>query len=235
MKLLAIDTSTKVAGAALMQDGLLVCETNLAIGLTHSERLMEIVDGCMRLAGWRPADIDIVAVVSGPGSFTGVRIGVATAKGIAEAIGKPVVSVNTLETLASSFEGFRGIVSPLLDARVEQVYCALYGSDLGELMPPCAMKIDELFQHPIITAARALLFAGDGAAAHRGAISQALGERAVFAPPHLMYQRAGAAAWLAWKKAESGHVIDAADLAPFYLRKPQAERMKEAREAGNGG
>jgi tRNA threonylcarbamoyladenosine biosynthesis protein TsaB len=235
MKLLAIDTSTKVAGAALMEDGRLVCETNLACGLTHSERLMALVDGCLRLAGWNPGDIDIVAAVSGPGSFTGVRIGVATAKGIAEALGKPVVPVNTLEALAASFVGFGSVVAPLLDARREQVYCAIYDGGLRELLPPCAMRLDELLRHPAVAGAQAVMFAGDGAAAFRETITRELGQRAVFAPLHLMLQRAGASAWLAWRKAEGGQAMDAADLVPFYLRKSQAEQMKEAREAGHEG
>jgi tRNA threonylcarbamoyladenosine biosynthesis protein TsaB len=234
MKLLAIDTSTKVAGAALMEDGRLVCETNLVSGRTHSERLMEIVDGCMRLAGWKPGDLDIVAAVAGPGSFTGIRIGVAAAKGIAEALGKPVVSVNSLEALAASFADFGGVAAPMLDARREQVYCAVYGGGLEELLPPCAMGLGKLLAHPVITAAPRVLFAGDGAIAFHDAILNALGGRAAFAPPHLMLQRAGAAAWLAYKKAMSGMTMDAAELLPVYLRKSQAEQAREAREAGNG-
>jgi len=234
MRLLAIDTSTKVAGVALMEDGRLVCETNLVSGRTHSERLMELVDGCMRLAGWKTGELDIVAAVAGPGSFTGIRIGVAAAKGIAEALGKPVVSVNTLEALAASFAGFGGVVAPMLDARREQVYCAVYGGSLEEIMPPCAMGLYELLAFPAVTAAPSVLFAGDGAIAFHGAILNTLGSRAIFAPPHLMLQRAGAAAWLAHKKAISGMTMDAAELLPIYLRKPQAEQARDAREAGNG-
>lgn len=232
MKLLAIDTSTKVAGAALMEDGRLVCETNLACGLTHSERLMPIVDSCMKLSGWQPGDLDAVAAVSGPGSFTGIRIGVSTAKGIAEAIGKPVVAVNTLEVLAASLGGFSGVIVPLLDARREQVYCAVYGCGLDELLPPCAMKLGDLLGDPILLQASAALFAGDGALANRDMIEKTMGSRAQFAPPHLMLQRAGAAAWLAWRKMGEGKLMDAAGLLPAYLRKSSAEQVKEAREAG---
>lgn len=235
MKLLAIDTSTKVAGAALMEDGRLVCETNLACGLTHSERLMPIVDGCFRLAGWQPGDIDIVAVVSGPGSFTGVRIGVSTAKGIAGALGKPVVALNTLEVLAASFTGFGGAVVPMLDARREQVYCAVYDSGLGERLPPCAMKAEELLAHPAVAEAQAAMFLGDGALAFHHLIESVLGSKAKFAPAHLMLQRAGAAAWLGWKNAQEGRIMDAADLRPLYLRKSSAEQVREAREARREG
>jgi tRNA threonylcarbamoyladenosine biosynthesis protein TsaB len=234
MKLLAIDTSGKVAGAALLSDGLLVCETNLAAGRTHSERLMPIVDGCFALAGWKPADIDIVAAVAGPGSFTGVRIGVSAAKGIAEALGIPAVAVNTLEALAASFPGFAGVVVPMLDARREQVYCAVYDGNLEELLPPVAMKLEELLRHPAVAQAPAAMFAGDGAVAFRSIIESASGDKATFAPPHLMLQRAGAAASVAYKKALAGQTLDAAALRPIYLRKSQAEQLREAREAGHG-
>jgi tRNA threonylcarbamoyladenosine biosynthesis protein TsaB len=238
MKLLALDTSTKVAGAALIEDGRLVCETNLIIGLTHSERLMPLVDGCLKLAGWIPDDIDVVAAVAGPGSFTGVRIGVATAKGIATALGRPVVAVNTLEVLAASFPGFCGVVVPILDARREQVYCAVYDGGLNELLPPDARKLTELLEHPAVAGAAAAMFAGDGVAAYRDAIIHVLGDRARFAPPHLVLQRAGAAAWLAWRQAQAGQTMDAAELLPLYLRKSQAEQikeLKESREAGHEG
>lgn len=236
MKLLAVDTSTKVAGAALMQDGRLVCEMNLVSGLTHSERLMPLVDACLKSAGWLPQDIDVFAAVAGPGSFTGIRIGVAAVKGMAEANGKPVAAVGTLEVLAASFPGFAGLVAPLLDARREQVYCALYDGGLNVIAPPCARALADLLNEPDVAAAPQVMFAGDGALANRAAIQAAMGARAMFAPPHLMLQRAGAAAWLAWRKAEAGQVMDAAALLPEYLRKPQAEQIREqklAREAGH--
>lgn len=231
MKLLALDTSTKVAGAALMEDGTLVCEANLATGLTHSERLMPLVDSCFALAGWQPGELDVIAAVAGPGSFTGVRIGVSTAKGMAEALGKPVVAVNTLEVLAASFIGFGGVIAPILDARREQVYCAVYDAGLNVLLPPCAMKLAELLTHPAITGAAALMFCGDGVPPNREAILGILGGRPQFAPPHLLLQRAGAAAWLAYAKAQAGQTMDASELLPDYLRKSSAE---QAMEAGHG-
>jgi tRNA threonylcarbamoyladenosine biosynthesis protein TsaB len=229
MKLLAIDTSTKVAGAALMQDGVLVCEMNLVSGLTHSERLMPLVDSCLSLAQWEPAELDVIAAVSGPGSFTGIRIGVSTVKGMAEALGKPVVALNTLEVLAASFTGFGGVIVPILDARRGQVYCAVYDSELNELAAPGAMKLTQLLETPTINGALAVLFAGDGVAVHREVLQQMLGGKARFAPPHLVLQRAGAAAWLAWNKAVAGQTMNAADLVPEYLRKSSAEQVLESK------
>lgn len=236
MKLLALDTSTKVAGVALMEDGTLVCEANLNTGLTHSERLMPLADDCFRLAGWQPAELDAIAVVAGPGSFTGVRIGVSTAKGMAEALNKPVVAVNTLEVLAASFPGFSGVVVPILDARRDQVYCAVYEGSLNELLPPAPLALADLLGHPAIAGAEAVMFCGDGVAPHRSAISEALGKKARFAPPHLMLQRAGAAAHLAWGKLMAEQTMDAADLQPIYLRKSSAEQVREKQlaEAAHG-
>ena len=236
MKLLALDTSTKVASAALMESGVLVCEANLNSGLTHSERLMPLVDQCFRLAGWQPAALDAIAVVAGPGSFTGVRIGVATAKGMAEALGKPVIALNTLEVLAAAFPGFAGVIAPVLDARRDQVYCALYDGSQLELLPPAPLALGELLKQPAIAEAQAVMFCGDGVAPHRQAITEALGEKAWFAPAHLLLQRAGAAAHLAWQKLTAGQAMDAADLLPIYLRKSSAEQVleKKAMEAGHG-
>ncbi len=227
MKLLALDTSTKVAGVALMEEGMLVCEANLNSGLTHSERLMPLVDQCFRLAGWQPAELDAIAVVAGPGSFTGVRIGVATAKGMAEALGKPVVAVNTLEVLAAGFPGFAGVIAPVLDARRDQVYCAAYDGNQNELLAPAPLALGELLAHPAIAGAQAVMFCGDGVTPHRTAIAEALGDQARFAPPHLILQRAGSAAHLAWKRLIAGLTMDPADLLPIYLRKSSAEQVLE--------
>jgi tRNA threonylcarbamoyladenosine biosynthesis protein TsaB len=160
---------------------------------------------------------------------------VSAAKGIAEALGRPVVAVNTLEVLAVCFTGFNGVIAPMLDARREQVYCAAFDGDLKALIEPCAARLAEFLKHPALAGARATLFAGDGAMAFREIIESELGQRAVFAPPHLMLQHAGAAAWLAYKKAQAGQTMDASDLLPIYLRKSQAEQSKEAREAGHEG
>lgn len=227
MKLLAVDTSGKVAGVALMEDEALVCEANLMSGLTHSEKLMPLVDASMKFAGWQPQDIDVFAAVVGPGSFTGVRIGVSAVKGMAEAYGRPVIAINTLEALAASFPGFSGLVAPLLDARRAQVYCALYDGDLNEIVKPDARALAELLAEPAVVSAVRVMFTGDGAIAYRDEIATALGAKAAFAPAHLALQRAGAAAALAWRKLTSGETAEAAALMPEYLRKSSAEQVRE--------
>ncbi len=227
MKLLAIDASTKVAGAALLEDGTLVCECNLTSGLTQSEKLLPLIDQCLKLAGWRPGEIDVFAAVAGPGSFTGVRIGVSTVKGMAEAHGRPVVAVGTLEVLAAAFPAFGGVVVPILDARRAEVYSAAY-RDGAEVLPPAPRALAALLADPAL--AGPVLFCGDGVPPYRAAIEDALGERAHFAPPHLLLQRAGAAAWLAWRKAKAGGTMDAAALLPNYLRLSQAEQARARQE-----
>ena len=224
MKLLALDASTKVAGAALLSDGVLVCECNLTNGMTQSERLLPLVDSCLKLAGWTPAEIDVFAAVAGPGSFTGVRIGVATVKGMAEAHRKPVVAVGTLEVLAACFPGFAGVVVPILDARRAEVYSAVY-RDGAEVLPPAPRPLAELLASDGLGDGP-VLFCGDGVPPYSMAITEVLGPRAQFAPPHLLLQRAGAAAWLAWQKVMAGHTMDAAALEPNYLRLSSAEQVR---------
>lgn len=230
MKLLAIDTSTKVASAALYEDEVLVCECNLMNGLTHSQRLMPLVEDCFALAGWRPEEVDLFAVVSGPGSFTGVRIGVSAVKGMADVLHKPVVAVNTLETLAAGLPYARGLLVPLLDARRGQVYAAAYtwGQELQEVIAPCALPLEELLNHVEIARAREMIFLGDGAVANIQRLSAVPG--AVLAPAHSCYQRAAAAGYLAWQRREKAR--DAADIMPLYLRKAQAEQTREEKLYG---
>ncbi len=236
MRLLAIDTSTAVAGAALLQDGALVCEANLAGGLTHSQRLMDLVDRCMAWAGWQPGELDALAVVAGPGSFTGVRIGVATAKGMAMALGVPVVPVGTLEVLAAGCAGSGLLVAPLLDARRGQVYCAAYRQqpDGGgvllpeEVLAPAAMALADFLALPQLAQAQQVCLCGDGVAPNRALIGQMLGERALLPLEHLRLQRAGAVAALGMRRWLAGGAVEAAALQPVYLRKPQAEQAREA-------
>ena len=124
MNILAIDTSGPVAGCAVMAEGKIVHTVSMQHGLTHSETILPEVERAMEASGLKCGDIDVFAAVAGPGSFTGVRIGVCTAKGMAHAVNKPCVPIHALEALAMNFAGFSGLVCPILDARRGQVYCA---------------------------------------------------------------------------------------------------------------
>ena len=225
---LAIDTSGPVAGCAVLRDGKTVHLTAMNHGLTHSETIMPAVDEALELAGLSCREIDVFAAVAGPGSFTGVRIGVCAAKGLAHAVGKPCAAVHALEALAMNFYGFDGLCCPILDARRGQVYCAAF--DMAGGLPVRALA-DEA--QPLadfiarLPSDRRLAFVGDGVPVRAPAIREALGDRALIAPPNLRDLRADAAALLA--AARPGTWVPAAALRPIYLRAPQAERERKNR------
>ena len=225
---LAIDTSGPVAGCAVMRDGRIVHQIAMNHGLTHSETIMPAVDGALSAVGLACGDVDVFAAVAGPGSFTGVRIGVCAVKGLAHAAGKPCCAVHALEALAMNFYGFDGLCCPILDARRGQVYCAAF--DMASGMPARALADgaeplgDFLARLP---EGRRLVFVGDGVPVHEQTVRNALGGRALIAPPSLRDLRADAACVLAADRPETW--VDAAALQPIYLRAPQAERERKKR------
>lgn len=238
MKILAVDTSGPVAGAALYEDGALTHEILANHGLTHSQTIMPMVDDALSAAGLRPKDVDLFAAVAGPGSFTGVRIGVGTVKALAHAVQKPCLGLDALEVLAMGASGFEGTVCPILDARRGQVYCAAFdaaqiGARPVRLLPDRAVALEE-FLGTLPEKGR-LLFLGDGLKVHMEAVRRALGERALRAPAHMASIRPGAACALA--ALMESEKIDYMELQPIYLRASQAERERLAREerARNGG
>ncbi len=229
MNLLMIDTSGPACGVALLEDGRLIYESVMVHRLTHSERLMPMVDTALRMTEREMGDIDVFGAVTGPGSFTGVRIGVSTVKGLAHACGKPVIGVDALEALAQNAPFFDGCVAPVLDARAQQVYTALFSG--GErIMEDRAMKLSELLD---ILAGRPerVMLTGDGMEVCRAAAKDALGERVVFAPAGHQILRAGLAGALAFRRITDGASLgDYLTLQPLYLRAPQAERERAKRE-----
>ena len=227
MNLLAIDTSGPAVSCAVLSDGVVRCLIAMNRKLTHSETIMPAVDEALAAAGLACADIDCFAAVAGPGSFTGVRIGVCAVKGLAHAMGRPCARVHALEALAMNFYGFDGLCCPILDARRGQVYCAAYDTKDGlpvEVLAPEALPLTAFLEK--LPAGRRLMFLGDGVAVHEPALRQILGERAEIAPSHLRDIRADAAAALAAARPESW--MDGRSLTPIYLRAPQAERERAA-------
>lgn len=225
---LAIDTSGPVAGCALLREGRIAHLTVMNHGLTHSETIMPAVDEALSSAGLSCGDVDVFAAVAGPGSFTGVRIGVCAAKGLAHAAAKPCAAVHALEALAMNFYGFDGLCCPILDARRGQVYCAAF--DMARGMPQrtledAAQPLDEFLER--LPGDRRLVFAGDGVPVYANAVREALGERALIAPENLRDLRADAACLLA--ATRPGTWTTAALLRPIYLRAPQAERERKKR------
>lgn len=228
---LAIDTSGPVAGCAVLRDGRIVHQVAMNHGLTHSETIMPAVDASLSAAGLACVDVDVFAAVAGPGSFTGVRIGVCAAKGLAHGAGKPCCAVHALEALAMNFYGFDGLCCPILDARRGQVYCAAFDMKDGlpeRTLADAAEPLSDFLAR--LPSDRRLIFVGDGVPVHGETVREALGERAMIAPPSLRDLRADAAAVLAALRPETW--AEARTLAPIYLRAPQAERERN-RKTGN--
>ena len=227
MNILAIDTSGPVAGCAVMADGRITCTIAMNQGLTHSETIMPAVDDALTASGLTCRDIDVFAAVAGPGSFTGVRIGVCAVKGLAHGVGKPCARVHALEALSMNFYGFDGLCCPILDARRGQVYCAAYdmrgGMPVQVLAPDARMLTDFAAMLP---ADRRLMFVGDGVPVHGEAVRTLLGDRATLAPANLMHLRSDAACVLALSR--QAEWMPAHRLTPIYLRAPQAERERRA-------
>ncbi len=238
MKILAIDTSGQTASAALLEDELLIAEFSMHAKQTHSETFLPLLNVLREKTEFPIEEIDAVAVTSGPGSFTGLRIGSATAKGLGFALCKPIVPVPTLQGLAYNLYGTQDVVCPLLDARRNQTYTGLYEFiknesgeyDIRVIKEQCAVPIEEM-----ITACNALgrsvIFLGDGVPVFREKMTEQLKVPYSFAPVHMNRQRASAVAALAIKYYKQGKIQTAAEHTPDYLRLSQAEREKKEKEA----
>lgn len=228
MNILSIDTSGPVAGCCVWMDGKIAQLIEMDSGLTHSETIMPAVDRALTAAGLAPRAVDLFAVVAGPGSFTGVRIGVCAAKGFAHAWNKPCAPIHALEALSLNLAGFGGVVCPILDARRGQVYCAAF--DVSDGMPVRVLDDDacalETFIEALPPNAR-LAFVGDGVPINAEKIKAMLGDRAFLPPANLLSLRADAVAVLAAHRRDKW--VEAGALTPVYLRKPQAERERLAR------
>lgn len=226
MKILAIDTSSIYASCALLAEGDIRSEAAVNNGLVHSRSLMPMIERCLQNADTDIGQIDVFACVAGPGSFTGIRIGVCAVKGLAQALKKPCAAVNTLDCLRQNFP-FASTVCPIMDARRGQVYCAIY-EEKSILLNSSAMAIEDLLA---LLKGKNTVFLGDGVKVYKDTIFAALKERALFAPSHLNYTRASAAAFLAMQAAEENKLVSAAALDAIYLRKPQAEREYAAKHS----
>lgn len=235
MKLLAIDTSSAAASAALLDGHRIVFEGNLRSGMTHSRNLMPLVESAMRLAAWQPADLEALAVTDGPGSFTGLRIGVATVKGMARALRIPVAAVSTLHVLAAGCGIFDGLIVPAMDARREQVYTATFagGQHLERLTPDRALGLNALVDE-LSRSDKPVLFTGDGVEPYGPTLTAALGDRAHIAPPPFRMQRAAVAGLLGAAMIATGETDDPRNLVPRYLRGTMAVPVWE-RSGGKHG
>ena len=232
MKVLAIDSSSVVAGVAILDGDQLLYEVYHHHKRNHSEILMPLVEEALNSSDLQPEDIDLFAVSEGPGSFTGLRIGVSTIKGLAQAVEKPVVAVPTLDAMAWNIVSSGVLVCPIMDARRNQVYTSVYrrqGDECNKLMPYSALPLEELTEH-LNTYREDVTFVGDGIPVYRSLPEEKMGMRAIFAPPYLAYQRASVIACLGQKQALAGNEIHYRELKPFYLRKSQAEQKRKQKE-----
>ncbi len=230
MKLLIIDTSTTACSVALSDGGEIVAEYLVNQGRTQSSRLLDCVDLLLREAGLSAADLDGFGVAVGPGSFTGLRVGIATVKGLAMAAGKPVAGFSSLAMLAMNIPWGGHPVCPMFDARKNEVYTGLYECRglpvplMEERVVPPARFLEEL-EGPVI-------FVGEGAARYRELIVDRLGDKALFAPLSANLPHASAGASLAMRAFAQGDAVSSDLLAPVYIRLSEAELARMNRENG---
>ena len=234
MKILALESSAVAASVALCEDEALIAQAFQNTSLTHSQTLLPLAEDLLKNCGLTMADMDLIAVAEGPGSFTGLRIGVAAAKGLAWGGELPCAGCSTLESMAWNLAGFAGEVCVAMDARRKQVYNARFrvdGEQPHRLTPDRAISLEDLIAELQGTETTQIIV-GDGAKLCYDALTAA-GIPAKLAPPNLRMQSAWGVARLALEKARKGQTITANDLAPVYHRLSQAERERLEREGKN--
>ena len=230
MKILAFETSAKAASVALTQEGKLLGESYQNTGLTHSQTLMVMAQDLLRQCGVAISQLDAVAVANGPGSFTGVRIGVAAAKGLAWGAELPCVGVSTLSAMAAGLGVWQGYVCPVMDARRSQVYNALFHVDCGKytrIRDDRAISLQELGED-VKNLSQPIFLVGDGSVLCYNTLLEAV-PALVLPPEHRMHQRAVGVALEAQRMMHEGAIPPAAELVPNYLRLSQAERERNER------
>ena len=237
MKILALDSSGMAASVAVVEDENMLAEYTVNYKKTHSQTLLPMLDAAVQMIQLKLDTIDAIAVASGPGSFTGLRIGSATAKGLGLALDKPIIGVPTTQAMAYNLFGAGGVVCPIMDARRNQVYTGIYGFKNGHLEILEDQMAADIYQ--VIEKLNALkcpvIFTGDGISVYREVIDQNIQVPAEYAPAHLNRQRASAVAALAMEYLKEGRVQTAAEHRPEYLRMSQAERERQERLAQKEG
>ena len=234
MKILTLESSSLSASVCVTEDTKLLAQSFQNCGMTHSATLLTMIDHVMTASQLTMDDIDAVACVTGPGSFTGVRIGVSTAKGIADGKNLPCIGVSSMAGNAWNVAPLTDrLICPVMDARRNQLYNALFlFSDgvLQRLTPDRLIPMDEL-KKELISSKKSVLLVGDGAQICYNNLTVSSDLDIITAPPGLIYPCAHGAAMEAHRLAQEGHLVSAAQLMPCYLRQPQAVRERLAREA----
>lgn len=228
MLVLGIDGSGLVASVAAASEDSLLAEYTVNYKKTHSQTLLPMLDEIIRMLDVELKEIDAIAVAAGPGSFTGLRIASSTAKGLAMALEKPIISIPTLEGLAFNLYGTDRLICPMMDARRNQVYTGLYesGDHITTIWEQRAAAIEEVVAE-INQRKRPVIYLGDGAWAYQEYIKKETHAPFLFAPSHLARQRAGGIAVLGIQYFKEGKIETAQEHRPFYLRESQAERERK--------
>ena len=226
MKILAIDSSGLVASVAIVTENELIGEYTINYKKTHSQTLLPRLDAVVKMVELDLKDIDAIAVASGPGSFTGLRIGSSTAKGLGLALNKPIIEIPTVDGLAYNVGATDYIICPLMDAKRNQVYTGLYQYMTGEFQvvkQQCAVALTDILDE-INDKGKKVMFLGDGVPVYKEQIEEYVKVPYVFSQVHLARQRAGAIGALACGYYKEGKMVTARDHKPEYLRLSQAER-----------
>ena len=232
MKILGLDSSGLVASVAIIEDGEMRGEYTINYKKTHSQTLLPMLDEVAKMIELDLETVDAIAVAGGPGSFTGLRIGSATAKGLGLALQKPLIHVPTVDALAYNLVGHRDMVCPLMDARRNQTYTGLYafdGNKMQIICEQCAVGIEEIIEK-VNEQNRPVVFLGDGVPVFTSFIEEQCKVPYTFAPAHMNKQRAGAVAVLGMQMFAEGKSETAAAHRPDYLRLSQAERELQERQ-----
>lgn len=233
MRILALDSSGLVATVAILEDDQTLAEYTVNYKKTHSQTLLPMLDEVVRMIELDLSTIDAIAVAGGPGSFTGLRIGAATAKGLGLALNKPLIHVPTVDGLAYNMFGNTGLICPIMDARRNQVYTGLYRFENGNFQvveKQMAVSLQELAEK-LNGYAEKVTFLGDGVPVYKEKLAEMLRTEYCFAPAHLNRQRATAVGALGMRYFQEGKTESAAEHCPDYLRLSQAERERAERNA----
>lgn len=229
MKILAIDSSSVVATVALAEDNKIIAEYSVNYKKTHSQTLLPMIEEIMNMAEVKAEELDAIAVSGGPGSFTGLRIGSATAKGIALAINKPIIHIPTMDGLAYNMCGSDRLVCPIMDARRNQVYTGLYEFEGNKLVVKKTQDQSDIMEiiELVNKMGRPVVFLGDGVYVYNDIIDANVKVDYQIAPIHMNMQRAASVAALAAVYYIEGRMTNSMEHKPEYLRKSQAERELE--------
>lgn len=223
MKILALDTSTETGGMALLEGDVLRAQFQIRVAKTHANQLWAAIFFLLEQTSWELEDIDLWVVTVGPGSFTGLRIGIATVKGLALATRKPVMGISTLEALAFSFPFFPFLICSLIDARQKELFCGFFKSTpagkmekIGEPRHIKPLKLTEEIDEPV-------LLVGNGALLYKDLLQENLGPKAIFPPPHLHLISPFVLGHLAGSRFQPDRPSSLEELRPLYIRPSDAE------------